>query len=129
MHIPRVLYRTPAVRVEGRLPGGQRHAEDDAEEDRDDQPEEHEDVVVNLAPQGRVRAQHEVEVAVEVDRPIDPHDEDHLKNGDPHDRHAAAVVVHDLEDVGAGVGDAGQAEQEAGRTERNHHHRLVLQAP
>ena len=49
--------------------------------------------------------------------PVAPHDGDHLHDGDDQDGNAGAVGVHEVEDVLAALGDAGQPQEEACQAE------------
>ena len=58
------------------------------------------------------RAQHELDVLADVLEAIDPHETDKFPNADECDGEACAVSVHQVEDVLAAVGGAGQPQQE-----------------
>ena len=97
----------------------ERHSQDSAQQDGYHHPQ-------SLQDDASLDVEHKVDVGGKVLDPVDPHDEGNLDDCDPHDGHPAAVVVHDLEDVGARDGHAGQAHQEAGGAEQEHEQRLVV---
>ena len=78
----------------------QRQAGDDHEEQGDEGPEGHQH---HVADQGgdplEGDVQHEVEVLADVVGAVEPADAHHLKDGDPENRHSAAILVHDLENI------------------------------
>ena len=80
------------------IPEGE--SRDGHQEQGDDGPEGHQDHVADQGGdplQGYV--QHEIEVLPDVVGTVDPADADHLKDGDPKNGHAAAIIVHDLENI------------------------------
>ena len=79
----------------------ERQAQDEGEENGDDVPECHEDDMVHHGGAVLQRdIQHEVEILVQLVPTVEPSDADHLEDCNPQYRHASAIVVHDLENIG-----------------------------
>ena len=69
---------------------------------------------------------HQLDVLREVPSPVYPHDSNHLPESHPEDSEACSVRVHQVEDVLAVGGDAGEAEQETHQTPGGRHLHLVI---
>ena len=62
----------------------------------------------------RRETEHGLDVPAVVPDPVHPHDGDQLEHGDDDHGHPRPVGVHQVEHVLAALGEAGQAQQEAG---------------
>ena len=114
-----IVHLAQGVLREGGGEGVEREPDHQGQEDRDQRPQD-------LHQHPGVGAQHEINICCKVLDAVDPHDEHDLEDGDPQDRHAAAVVIHYLEHVEAGGGDAGQGQEEAADAQQEDQQGLVL---